>query len=260
MSTEAVEGMRGDDVRAWLRTALAAATARLGAAGVPSPSVDARALIAAAADTERALVLLDALPADVEDRLEALLARREAREPLQLILGEAPFRRLMLRVRPGVFVPRPETELALDLLAAHQDAPPRRVVDLCTGSGALAAAVLDELPQAEVLAVDLSPEAVELAAENLEAAGPGRGRVLRADLAGSPGTPTRPWPSWPPRPVSTPCSRTRPTCPRTPSRATPRWPGTTPPPPCTAGERRAWSCPARCCAGPGTCCVPVGCW
>ncbi|WP_010534950.1 N5-glutamine methyltransferase family protein [Brachybacterium squillarum] len=187
MSTEAVEGMRGDDVRAWLRTALAAATARLGAAGVPSPSVDARALIAAAADTERPLVLLDALPADVEDRLEALLARREAREPLQLILGEAPFRRLMLRVRPGVFVPRPETELALDLLAAHQDAPPRRVVDLCTGSGALAAAVLDELPQAEVLAVDLSPEAVELAAENLEAAGHGRGRVLRADLAGSPG-------------------------------------------------------------------------
>lgn len=60
-------------------------------------------------------------------------------------------------------------------------------MDLCTGSGALAAAVLDELPQAEVLAVDLSPEAVELAAENLEAAGPGRGRVLRADLAGSPG-------------------------------------------------------------------------
>jgi release factor glutamine methyltransferase len=172
------------DPRARLRAALAATTARLGAAGVPSPSVDARALIAHAARTDRPLVLLDALPEGFAARLEEATARREAREPLQLILGRAPFRRLALRVRPGVFIPRPETELALDLLREHADAPPALVVDLCTGSGALGAAVLDELPAARVLAIEVDEAAAELAAENLELAGPGRGRVLRGDLTG----------------------------------------------------------------------------
>ena len=167
-----------------LRTALAATTQRLGAAGVPSPSVDARALIAHAARTDRPLVLLDTLPEDFEARLELTTLRREAREPLQLILGRAPFRRLELAVRAGVFIPRPETELALDLLRERADGPLAQVVDLCTGSGALGAAVLDELPAARVLAVEVDEAAAELAAQNLELAGPGRGRVLRADLLG----------------------------------------------------------------------------
>ena len=172
------------DLRARLRTALAATTERLGSAGVPSPSVDARALIAHAARTDRPLVLLDALPEDFEARLEETTVRREAREPLQLILGRAPFRRLELRVRAGVFIPRPETELALDLLRERTDGPLAQVVDLCTGSGALGAAVLDELPAARVLAVEVDEAAAELAAQNLELGGPGRGRVLRADLLG----------------------------------------------------------------------------
>lgn len=171
------------DPRLRLRRALADITERLSRAGVPSPSVDARALIARAARTERPLLLLDELPDEFDADLDQLAARRETREPLQLIMGEAPFRSLMLAVEPGVFIPRPETELALDLLRAHAVGPLLRVADLCTGSGALAAAILDELPRAHVLAVDIDPKAVELARRNLDSAGPGRGRVLQADLA-----------------------------------------------------------------------------
>ena len=166
-----------------LRTALAEVTETLGRAGVPSPSVDARALIAAAARHDGPLVMLDALPADFEERLAPLVERRAAREPLQLILGRAPFWRLELVVRPGVFVPRPETELAVDLLREELGGDPVTAVDLCTGSGALAASVLDEAPVARVTAVDVEPAAVALATENLQAAGPGRGRVLQLDLS-----------------------------------------------------------------------------
>lgn len=171
-----------EDPRSRLRAALAATTQRLGAAGVPSSSVDARALIAEAVGTDRPLVLLDALPDDFDDRLEALVARREAREPLQLILGRAPFRGLMLAVHPGVFIPRPETELAIDLMQQEAPTTPTTVVDLCTGSGALAAAALDELPDARVLAVEVDGEAVRLARRNIEAVDASRGRVVQADL------------------------------------------------------------------------------
>lgn len=169
-------------LRMRLRTALAETTRRLGEADVPSPSADARALIARAAGTERPLVLLDELPEDFTERLAELTERRARREPLQLILGRAPFRRLELAVREGVFIPRPETELALDLLLEHSEGPVQRVLDLCSGSGALGAAVLDELPDAQVVAVEVDPAAAALSEENLAAAGPGRGRVLRGDL------------------------------------------------------------------------------
>ena len=174
--------MDARDLRARLRTALAETTQRLGAAGVPSPSVDARALIAHAARTEQPLVMLDELPADFSADLARLPLRRERREPLQLILGRAPFRRLMLTVRPGIFIPRPETELALDLLREHLPDAPTQVADLCSGSGALGAAVLDEIPGAAVLAIEVDAAAAALSTENLELAGPGRGRVVQADL------------------------------------------------------------------------------
>ncbi|MGP9680922.1 peptide chain release factor N(5)-glutamine methyltransferase [Brachybacterium sp. AOP3-A1-3] len=174
--------LSGAAARDRLRSALAETTARLGVAGVPSSSVDARALIAAAARTEGPLVMLDELPESFAADLEALTARREQREPLQLILGRAPFRRLMLAVRPGVFIPRPETELAVDLLREESAGALGSVVDLCTGSGALAAAILDEMPDSRVTAVEVDPAAIDLARENLEMAGPGRGRVLPADL------------------------------------------------------------------------------
>lgn len=176
--------MPAEDTRTRLRAALSGTTRRLGEAGVPSPSVDARALIAHAAGTEKPLVLLDELPEDFAARLEESTGRRERREPLQLILGRAPFRRLMIDVRPGVFIPRPETELALDLMREHLEGAPSTVIDLCAGSGALGAAVLDELPRSRVLSVEIDPAAAELTAHNLERAGAGRGRVLRADLLG----------------------------------------------------------------------------
>lgn len=172
-------------VRERLRTMLATATRRLAEAGVPSPSVDARALLERAARADGPLVLLDALPESCESDLRDLVARRAAREPLQLILGEAPFRRLSIRVRPGVFIPRPETELVIDLLLAfHRERPVRRIADLCSGSGALAAAVLDEIPGARVLAVEVDPLASDLATENLARVDDGAGRadVRTADV------------------------------------------------------------------------------
>lgn len=176
--------MDSTETRTRLRTALAETTRRLGEAGVPSASVDARALISRAAGTEKPLVLLDELPGGFEEELERLTTRRAAREPLQLILGRAPFRRLMLDVRPGVFIPRPETELAVDLMREHVRGPLETVIDLCAGSGALGAAVLDELPHSRVLSVEVEAEAAALSAHNLERAGRGRGRVLEADLLG----------------------------------------------------------------------------
>ncbi|WP_394214140.1 N5-glutamine methyltransferase family protein [Brachybacterium vulturis] len=176
--------MHGGEVRSRLRSALAETTRQLGEAGVPSPSVDARALIAHAAGTEQPLVMLDELPEDFAQQLAHLTARRAQREPLQLILGRAPFRHLMLDVRPGVFIPRPETELAVDLLRQHLDGPLHEVIDLCAGSGALGAAVLDELPRSRVLSVEIDAAAAELTAHNLDRAGTGRGRVLQADLLG----------------------------------------------------------------------------
>ncbi|WP_424827796.1 N5-glutamine methyltransferase family protein, partial [Rothia mucilaginosa] len=108
---------------------------------------------------------------------EALVARRACREPLQHITGSAPFCRLELAVGPGVFVPRPETELlveeALKVLAARTDTAPggSRIVDLCTGSGAIAAAIKSELPNAQVFAVELSEDAIPYTRKNLEPLG-----------------------------------------------------------------------------------------
>lgn len=182
MNDRASSSAPGAGAREQLRAALARTTARLGAAGVPSPSVDARVLIGRAAQADGPLALVDVLPRDFDATLEALTRRREQREPLQLILGHAPFRRLELEVRPGVFIPRPETELAIDLLREHRVPRLRRVVDLCTGSGALAAAVLDEFPGVEVLAVDVDPAAVDLARANIARVGSGRGIVRQVDL------------------------------------------------------------------------------
>ena len=96
--------------------------------------------------------------------LDRLLKRRAGREPLQHILGRAPFRHLMLAVGPGVFIPRPETELLVDEALAHlttrarDDAP--LVVDLCSGSGALALSVATEVAGSRVVAVEREPEAL----------------------------------------------------------------------------------------------------
>jgi release factor glutamine methyltransferase len=142
-----------------LRTAVRDATARLAAAGIPSPEVDAVALAAHAlgvdpSEVRRAMVL----GGDEPEAYAALVDERVARVPLQHLTGVAHFRRLTLAVGPGVFVPRPETEVTAGLAidAARAAGPSPLVVDLCTGSGAIALAVKDEVPRATVHAVELS--------------------------------------------------------------------------------------------------------
>lgn len=159
---------------------LAAAAARLGAAGVPSPRVDAEILAAHVLGVPRGRLAAMAVAgsevtAEQAEKLSHLVAERAERVPLQHLTGLAPFRHLELRVGPGVFIPRPETEqvaqAALDQLArmaAQRPASWRpRVADLGTGSGALAAAIAAEHPSAEVHAVELSAQAAAWAELNL---------------------------------------------------------------------------------------------
>lgn len=141
---------------------LDAATATLTAAGVGSPRVDAELLLAHVLGVERsALPTIDGVGADDAARFGDLVRRRAQREPLQYLTGQAPFRYTMLAVGPGVFIPRPETELLVDAVLPSLtalDAP--LVVDLCAGSGALAHSVAHEVPQATVIAVEQSPDAL----------------------------------------------------------------------------------------------------
>lgn len=133
---------------------LVEAAARLGAAGVPSPRVDAELLLAHVLGVPRSRLLL--VDVDAADRAayEAALARRVAREPLQHIVGRAPFRHLLVPVGPGVFVPRPETELLVDAVLPALRDPAAVAVDLCSGSGALALALADESPAGRIVAVE----------------------------------------------------------------------------------------------------------
>jgi len=126
------------------------------------------------------------LEVDVVARIELLAIRREAREPLQHITGEAPFRHLVLEVGPGVLVPRPETELvaewAIEALRQVPTATPR-AVDLGTGTGALALALASEVPNAEVYAIELFPLAAAWAERNIARYGDGRVTLVRGDAA-----------------------------------------------------------------------------
>jgi release factor glutamine methyltransferase len=159
------------------RALLAAATAQLAEGGVASPEHDAAELLAHVLGTTRSrLVLIDQVDEADATTYAALVARRAAREPLQHLTGLAHFRHVELAVGPGVFVPRPETELlagwaveeAGRVLAAGETPV---VVDLCTGSGAIARSLVDEVPAARVHAVELSPDAHGWAARNLEGTG-----------------------------------------------------------------------------------------
>ena len=153
------------------RDLLADADAQLTHAGVPTPRLDAELLLAHVTGRPRlTLALLAELPTDQADRFRALVARRAAREPLQHLTGTAAFRHIELLVGPGAFVPRPETELLVDHVLRHVAGHPRPVlVDLCTGTGALALSLAVEVPGAEVHAVEVSEAALEWAGRNVEA-------------------------------------------------------------------------------------------
>src|SRR5205807_2987043 len=138
-------------------------------AGVESPWVDAELLLAHALGVSRT-ELYAAPEREAPDELEPLLARREAREPLAYVLGEWDFRRLTLKTDRRALVPRPETEVVVErCLALLRDETEPRVLDLGTGTGAIALAIADEHPGARVTAVDASPEALALARENADA-------------------------------------------------------------------------------------------
>lgn len=153
------------------RELLSDAAARLREAGVPSPEHDAAELLAHVLGTDRSrLALVDDVDEEAQQTYDALLVRRESREPLQHLTGTAWFRHVSLGVGPGVFTPRPETELLAGWAieeAGHHEEPV--VVDLCTGSGAIAKALADEAHHARVHAVELSEDAFGYARANLPA-------------------------------------------------------------------------------------------
>ncbi|CAM3908739.1 peptide chain release factor N(5)-glutamine methyltransferase [Tsukamurella strandjordii] len=146
------------------------ATARLAEAGVPSPRNDAEVLLAHVLGVDRGRLILADVTAEQSAAYDALVARRAAREPLQHILGRAPFGPLDLHVGPGVFVPRPETEL-LAVWAARQVGRGAAIVDLCAGSGALGLYLAATVPGARVALVERDPQALEYLRENASGTG-----------------------------------------------------------------------------------------
>jgi len=169
-----------------LRAVLADAERELAAAGVASPRFDAESLAAHVLGVQRGhLVLKPRLDPAAERVLRVLVARRAAREPLQHLLGTAVLGPVEVAVGPGVFIPRPETELLLEWGVArlHAVASPL-VVDLCTGSAALALAIAALRPDAEVHAVELDPDALAWARRNVAAHG-GRVQLHASDVRAS---------------------------------------------------------------------------
>lgn len=161
---------RGTYAQSVLLAEVAQATQRLADAGVASPRFDAEELAAFVHGVKRG-ELHRVGDADFDARYWEAVARREAREPLQHITGRAFFRYLELQVGPGVFVPRPETESvvgwAIDAVRAMDSAEPL-IVDLCTGSGAIALALAQEVPRSRVYAVELDEGAYGWARRNTE--------------------------------------------------------------------------------------------
>lgn len=163
-----------------VRQAVEAATVRLAAAGVASPRIDAELLAAHVAGVDRGrLMFLDDADEQFDQAYDELVAARSRRIPLQHLIGTAPFGPLTLAVGPGVFIPRPETEALLEWACTRKLPRDPLIVDLCTGSGALALALAARWPDARVLAVENSPAALEFARRN--AAGT-RVEMLDADV------------------------------------------------------------------------------
>lgn len=151
---------------ATVRDALGAAIDALAAARIEDPRLDAELLLGEAMGCGRAALLADAgmeVPAAAGRRFGEMVRRRLRREPVAYILGRKGFRGLELAVDRRVLIPRPETELLVELALELR---PARVLDVGTGSGAIALAVADELPDSGAIATDTSPAALEVARAN----------------------------------------------------------------------------------------------
>lgn len=166
--------------------ALRQAVGRLATAGAGSPRVDAELLLAHLLGVPRSRLLLQPPLTHLQAAGYAeLIGRRAAGVPVQHLTGRAPFRHLELSVGPGVFIPRPETELMVEL-AGHRLAAALLVADLCAGSGAIALAVANEYPATSVYAVEQDPAAVRWLRRNAAdraAAGDPPIEVVQADIA-----------------------------------------------------------------------------
>jgi release factor glutamine methyltransferase len=153
------------------REALDAAVEAMAAAGVETPRLDAEVLLAEATGWDRARIAADPdaelSPAAARSFAE-MVRRRLRREPVAYIVGRRGFRGIELAVDPRVLIPRPETELLVELAL---EVGPGRVLDVGTGSGAIALALADELPECEVVATDTSAPALEVARANAERLG-----------------------------------------------------------------------------------------
>ena len=162
------------------------ARARLEAAGVPGPVIDARVLVEAACSVTRADIVGDPyreLSAEQIEHLDDYLERRIRREPVSHILGRRGFWNIMLGVTPQVLTPRPETEVIVDhVLRLFPEGRPFRILDLGVGSGAILLAILAERPAARGLGVDVSEDALAVARDNAASLGlSGQVALLRGD-------------------------------------------------------------------------------
>jgi release factor glutamine methyltransferase len=149
-----------------VREALASATDALGAAGVEAPRLDAELLLGEATGRDRATLAADpeaGVDAVAGRRFGEMVRRRLRREPVAYILGRRGFRRIELAVDPRALIPRPETELLVEVAV---ELGPGSVLDIGTGSGAVALAVADELPTASVRGTDTSADAIDVARAN----------------------------------------------------------------------------------------------
>jgi release factor glutamine methyltransferase len=151
--------------------ALEAARDAFEAAGVDTPRLDAEVLLAEATGVDRTRLVAEpdgSVDAPAARRFGAMVRRRVRREPVAYIVGRKGFRRLDLAVDSRALIPRPETELLVEIAL---ELAPDSVLDVGTGSGAVALAIADELPEAEVVATDTSEDALQLARENAERLG-----------------------------------------------------------------------------------------
>lgn len=163
-----------------LREAIAEAADTLAAAGIDSARIDAELLAAHVAGTDRGrLAITEGLEGTFFDRFHQAVSARAQRIPLQHITGRAPFGPLNLDVGPGVFVPRPETEAVLEWALAQRLPPGPLIVDLCTGSGALAIALAAGRPEARVIGIDDDDAALAYARRNAASTGV---RLIKADV------------------------------------------------------------------------------
>jgi release factor glutamine methyltransferase len=154
-----------------VREALEAAVEALAAAAVEDPRLDAELLLGEAMGCERSALIAESgmeVPASAARAFGEMVRRRLRREPVAYILGRKGFRNIELAVDRRVLVPRPETELLVELALELR---PERLLDVGTGSGAIALAVADELPGCAVTATDTSPGALEVARGNAERLG-----------------------------------------------------------------------------------------